>query len=106
MTDDLSLAAEFPPASREDWLKLVRAALKERPLERLTAKTYDGIPIEPLYARAADALPIAGRRGPWAVQARVDHPDPAVANAEALHELANGATALTSALFGSTTAFG
>ena len=26
MTDDLSLAAEFPPASREDWLKLVRAA--------------------------------------------------------------------------------
>ena len=79
MTDDLPLAAEFPPASREDWLKLVRAALKDRPLERLTTKTYDGIPIEPLYARAADARPIAGRRGPWAVQVRVDHPDPALA---------------------------
>jgi len=29
MTDDLPLAAEFPPASREDWLKLVRTALKK-----------------------------------------------------------------------------
>ncbi len=106
MTDDLPLAAEFPPASREDWLKLVRAALKERPLERLTAQTYDGIPIEPLYARAADARPIAGRRGPWAVQARIDQPDPAVANAEALHELANGATGLTLVFAASIGAYG
>jgi methylmalonyl-CoA mutase len=106
MTDDLSLAAEFPPASREDWLKLVRAALKDRPLERLTAETYDGIPIEPLYARAPDARPIGGRRGPWAVQARVDHPDPAMANAEALHDLANGATALTLVFAGSIGAYG
>ena len=41
MTYDLSLAAAFPPASREDWLKLVRSALKERPFERLTTKTYE-----------------------------------------------------------------
>jgi methylmalonyl-CoA mutase len=105
MTDDLPLAAEFPPASREDWLKLVRAALKDRPLERLTAKTYDGIPVEPLYLPATGARPIAGRRGPWAVQARVDHPDPAVANAEALHELANGATGLTLVFAGSIGAY-
>ena len=38
--------------------------------------------------------------GPWAVQARVDHPDPAAANAEALHELENGATGLTLVLRG------
>ena len=106
MTDDPSLAAAFPPASREDWLKLVRTALKDRPLEQLTAKTYDGIPIEPLYARAANARPIAGRRGPWGVQARIDHPDPAVANAEALHELANGATGLTLVFAGSIGAYG
>ena len=106
MTDDLPLAAEFPPASREDWLKLVRTALQDRPLEQLTAKTYDGIPIEPLYARAANARPIAGRRGPWGVQARIDHPDPAVANAEALHELANGATGLTLVFAGSIGAYG
>jgi methylmalonyl-CoA mutase len=106
MTDDLSLAAAFPPASREDWLKLVRSALKERPFERLTTKTYDGIPIEPLYGRAAGARPIAARHGPWAVQARVDHPDPAAANAEALHELANGATGLTLVFAGSIGAYG
>jgi methylmalonyl-CoA mutase len=106
MTDDLPLAAEFPPASREDWLKLMRAALKDRPLERLTAKTYDGIPIEPLYARAANVRPIVGHRGPWAVQARLDHPDPATANAEALHELANGATGLTLVFAGSIGAYG
>jgi methylmalonyl-CoA mutase len=106
MTDDLSLAAEFPPANREDWLKLVRSALKDRPYERLIAKTYDGIPIEPLYGRAPGAHPIASRRGPWQVQARVDHPDPAVANAEALHELQNGATGLTLVFAGSVGAYG
>ena len=58
MSDELPLAAEFPSTSREDWLKLVRAALKDRPFERLIAKTYDGIPIEPLYARAAGAAPV------------------------------------------------
>ncbi len=97
MTDlpnDLPLASEFPPASREDWLKLVRTALKDRPFERLIAKTYDGLPIEPLYARAADARPIAARRGPWQVMARVDHPDPGEANKQALDDLANGATGL------------
>ena len=64
MTDELPLAAEFPPASREDWLKLVRSALKDRPFERLTAKTYDGIPIEPLYGRAAQAQPDRGAPRP------------------------------------------
>ena len=106
MTDDRSSAADFPPASREDWLKLVRAALKDRPFERLVSKTADGIPIEPLYGRAADAHPVASRRGPWAVQARVDHPDPAIANAEALHELQNGATGLTLVFSGSAGAYG
>jgi methylmalonyl-CoA mutase len=106
MTDQLSLAAEFPSATREDWLKLVRAALKDRPYERLIAKTYDGIAIEPLYGRAAGAQPVAGRRGPWQVMARVDHPDPAIANAEALHELENGATGLTLVFAGAVGAYG
>jgi methylmalonyl-CoA mutase len=106
MTEELPLAAEFPPSSREDWLKLVRAALTDRPLERLTAKTYDGIPIEPLYPRAASAQPLTARRGPWQVLARVDHPDPATANAEALHELANGATGLALVFTGSVGAYG
>ena len=106
MSDDLPLAAEFPPATREDWLKLARAALKDRPLERLTTKTYDGIAVEPLYGRAASANSVAGRHGAWRVMARVDHPDPAVANAEALLELENGATGLIFVFAGSVSANG
>jgi methylmalonyl-CoA mutase len=106
MSDELPLAADFPPARREDWLRLAEAALKGRPLERLTARTYDGIPIEPLYPRASGAHPIAARRGPWSVQVRVDYPDPAAANAEALHELENGATGLTLVFAGSAGAYG
>ena len=94
MRDDLTLAAEFPPATREDWLKLVRAALKDRPYEKLIARTYDRLAIEPLSARAAQAQPIVARQGPWQVLQRLDHPDPAAANAEARHELENGANGL------------
>ena len=94
MSDELPLAAEFPASTHEDWLKLVRAALKDRAFERLTAKTYDGLAIEPLYPRSKNSRPIAGRHGPWQVMARADHPDPAAANAQALQELENGATGL------------
>lgn len=106
MSDDLPLAAEFPPATREDWLKLVRTALKDSPFERLIARTYDGIPIEPLYPRPADATPIVARRGPWRIMQRVDHPDPATANAQALNDLENGATGLTLICAGSLNANG
>jgi methylmalonyl-CoA mutase len=106
MTDEMPLASEFPPATRDDWLELVRKALKDRPFERLVSRTYDGIAIEPLYARAADATPVAARHGPWQVMARVDHPDPAAANAEALHELENGATGLALVFAGSAGAYG
>src|SRR4029077_18894968 len=92
----LPLAAEFPAANREDWLKLVTAALKGAPFEKLTSRTYDGLRIEPLYGRDPTAASIPGRVPgvPWQVLARVDHPDPGAANAEARHEIANGATGL------------
>jgi methylmalonyl-CoA mutase len=92
----LPLAAEFPAASRDDWLKLVTAALKGAPFEKLTSRTYDGLRIEPLYGRDPNAASIPGRApgAPWQVLARVDHPDPGAANAEARHEIANGATGL------------
>lgn len=103
MSEELRLGTEFPPATREQWLKLVRAALKGRPFESLIARTYDGLPIEPLHARAAHAQPLVGRAAgqPWGVMQRVDHPDPAAANAEALHDLENGATGLTLVCAGS-----
>jgi methylmalonyl-CoA mutase len=105
MTDpeDLPLAADFPPAKREDWRKLVDAVLKGAPFERLIGKTYDGLAIEPLAARHRDARPVAGRAGaaPWDIVARIDHPDPARANEIALRELNNGANGLNLVLAGS-----
>jgi methylmalonyl-CoA mutase len=98
MTDPetLLLAADFPPATREEWRKLVDAVLKGAPFERLTSTTYDGLSIAPLAERRADARPVAARPGaaPWEVLARVEHPDPALGNEIALRELNNGAAGL------------
>ncbi|HVT54475.1 MAG TPA: methylmalonyl-CoA mutase, partial [Xanthobacteraceae bacterium] len=94
---ELKLAAEFPPVSREDWLKLVEKTLKGADFDRkLVSNTYDGLKIQPLYERAKGAAPIAGRAAgaPWQVMARVDLPSAKMANTEAAHELENGATGL------------
>jgi methylmalonyl-CoA mutase len=107
-SDALRLAAEFPPATREAWLKLVDGVLKGAPFEKLTNKTYDGLQIEPIYPRAANAQLIAGRGAaqPWQIMQRVDHPDAAQANAQALHDLENGANGLTLVFAGATGARG
>jgi methylmalonyl-CoA mutase len=107
--DALPLAAEFPAATREQWRKLIDGVLKGAPFEKkLVARTYDGLAIEPLYAGKADAQPLAGRApgAAWTVMQRVDHPDPAAANAEALHDLANGANGLSLTFAGSVGAYG
>jgi methylmalonyl-CoA mutase len=109
MTDQLPLAAEFPPTSQAEWRKLVEAALKGASFEkRLVSQSYDGLRIEPLYARAAGAKPVAGRTpgAAWALMQRVDHPDPATANKQALEDLENGATGLTLVFAGSINANG
>ena len=93
-TEELKLAAEFPAATREQWLALVDRVLKGRPFATLTARTADGIPIEPLYAGARDDSRVAARQRRWQVMARVDHPDSAVANAQALADLEGGASGL------------
>ncbi|MGE3147431.1 MAG: methylmalonyl-CoA mutase family protein, partial [Pseudorhodoplanes sp.] len=83
--------------------------LKGAPFEkRLVSRTYDGLTIDPLYRRAAGALPVPGRAlgQPWAIMQRVDHPDPAAANALALHDLENGATGLALVFAGSVGAYG
>jgi methylmalonyl-CoA mutase len=100
----LSLASEFPQATRTQWLKLVEAVLKSRSFEeKLVARTYDGLSVEPLYGRQAEARPIAARMpaAPWRVMARLDHPDPAAANAQALDDVENGATDLSLVFAGS-----
>jgi methylmalonyl-CoA mutase len=108
-TDDLPLAAEFPAATGEQWRKLVDGVLKGAPFDkRLVAKTYDGLAIQPLYERRAQAQPVAGRAPgtAWTVMQRVDHPDPAAANAEALQDLENGASGLSLVFAGAIGAYG
>lgn len=108
-TEDLSFASEFPAATREQWLKLVDGVLKGAPFDkRLVARTYDGLTIQPLYPRAASATPVVGRApgAPWRVMQRIDHPDPAAANEQALHDLENGASGLTVVCKGSLNANG
>lgn len=89
-------AGAFPAASREDWLALVASALKGRPFDTLVSQTHDGVPLGPIYERAAASRPVVARvpAQPWRIVQRLDHPDPAAANAQALHDLENGATDL------------
>ena len=93
--EDLALAAEFPPATKEAWRKLVDGVLKGAPFDKkLLGRSYDGLAIRPLYERAAGARPVSARAGAWQVLQRIELPDADAANAEALHDLANGAAGL------------
>jgi methylmalonyl-CoA mutase len=96
-------AADFPAPTSEQWRKLVDVVLKGAPFERLVSTTYDGLSIEPLAARRSGARPVTARPGatPWEILARIDHPDPALANEIALRELGNGATGLALVFSGS-----
>jgi len=107
-TDELRLAADFAPANYDDWRKLVDGVLKGAPFEKLVGKTADGLKIDPIYARAQGAVPLAGRlpAAPWQVMQRADHPDAKAANAQALHDLENGATGLTLVFAGANGAYG
>jgi methylmalonyl-CoA mutase len=108
MNDDFPLAAEFPPASQVEWRKLVEAALKGAAFDKLVSHTYDGLPVEPLYNRATHARPVAGRMPgtAWVLMQRVDHPDPATANGQALQDLESGANGLSLVFAGAPAARG
>lgn len=106
--ETLLFAAGFPPATREDWLKLIESARKGAPFDELRRTSYDGLPIEPLYARAASATAVSGRPqgATWTLMQRVDHPDPATATAQALDDVENGATGLLLVFAGAVGAYG
>jgi methylmalonyl-CoA mutase len=95
--EPVTFTAGFSAATREAWRKLVDGVLKGAPFERLGSTTYDGLRIDPLPERRPNAEPVAARAGSvaWQVLARIDHPDPALANTAARDELENGATGLS-----------
>ena len=82
--------------------------LKGAPFEKLVGKTSDGLKIDPIYPRAKGAAVVAGRpaAAPWQIMQRIDHPDAGEANAQALHDLENGATGLTLVFAGANGAYG
>jgi methylmalonyl-CoA mutase len=104
----LSLARDFPAADAAAWKKLVADALKGAPFEALKSRSYDGIEIEPLYERAAEASVIPGRKpgAPWEVAQRIDLPGPEAANKQILDDLNNGAGALALVFEGATGDYG
>ena len=108
MTDPQNPSPDFPPATEEAWRGLVDAVLKGAPFARLESRTHDGLTIEPLYPRDAAATALGGRApgAAWTIMQRVDHPDPAAANAQALDDLQNGATGLVLVFAGSVSANG
>ncbi len=92
---ELQLAALFPTVTREDWLKRVEGVLKGESFDaKLRWKTGDGAVMEPLYCQANGPRAERAVLAPWTVFQRVDNPDPAKANAQALDDLANGAAGL------------
>lgn len=111
--DRMELASGFPTATDEDWHGLVQRILGDRSLEdTLVRKTYDGIPIRPLYTAgdwpAVDemsgfpGLPpfTRGNRltgqsvSGWDVRQLHIHPDPEVCNRQILEDLERGVTSV------------
>ncbi|MHB8287051.1 MAG: methylmalonyl-CoA mutase subunit beta, partial [Caulobacteraceae bacterium] len=102
MNDIVPLASGFPPATREDWLRLVDKTLAGADFDkRLVSRSADGVVVQPLYTADTAAPPLAQARAtsrpverPWDVRTLVDHPDPHQANAHALEDLRNGAASI------------
>jgi methylmalonyl-CoA mutase len=114
--DQLRLASEFDPATRDQWRALVDKVLRRSgtPVDgsvedALATPTYDGFALRPLYT-ADDGAPPAGFPGlppftrggrpdgavatGWDVRQRHAHPDVDVTRRAVLADLENGVTSL------------
>ncbi len=111
----LSLAADFPAATRDQWRELVGGVLRRSGVEAadveaaLESPTYDGFAIRPLYT-AQDTAPESGYpglppfvrggtpdgrvRGGWDVRQRHADPDPDTTRRAILADLEHGGTSL------------
>lgn len=104
--DQLRLASEFTPATRDQWRALVEKVLSRSGIdsEALTTETYDGFALQPLYT-ADDVAPDTGFPGlppftrggraagvGWDVRQRHAHPD--LTRQAVLADLEHGVTSL------------
>ena len=93
-----TLAADFEPASRADWLALVDKTLKGAGVETLTTRGPDGLAIAPLYEPSREpadfALAPRGGERPWDLRTRTRPPTRLAARAAVLEDLAGGAASV------------
>jgi len=83
--------------------------LGDEAFDALRSPTIEGLVLEPLYGKAAEARPRAFRQAgaaPWQIVQRIDDTDPARAGAQAAEDNAEGADVLRLCLAGSDAAFG
>ncbi len=105
----LTLAADFPEVSQDDWRRQAETTLKSADIEQLVSKTGDGIAVQPLYQTPSQAFANLAKHPkpegpPWKIVQRSDIPDIAAANRQILDDLLNGATAISLVLPGAATA--
>ncbi|MDX8499359.1 methylmalonyl-CoA mutase subunit beta [Mesorhizobium sp. VK4C] len=105
----LTRDVDLPNPDAKRWLALAEKALAGGSFEeKLVSHTDDGIRIEPLSERSTTAEPLVrtNPKSPWIVSQRVDDPDIARASAQALEDIAQGATGLSLVFEGAPNAFG
>ena len=108
MDPDIVRSAGFAEGGEAAWLTLVAKALRGAEFDKsLLSHTDDAIRIDPLYRRRAGSVPLERvvSDASWALLQRLDDVDPARANAQALDDLANGATGLAIVFEGAPNAF-
>ncbi|MCX7304494.1 MAG: methylmalonyl-CoA mutase family protein [Hyphomicrobiales bacterium] len=97
------------PANRDTWRTLAEKTLGRASIEdTLVSHSVDGIRIDPVHERAANA-PLEHRKrpqAPWLVVQRIDDPDPVRANRQALDDVSQGATGLSLVFEGAPNSFG
>ena len=93
----------------DEWRRRVARVLGDEAFDALRSPTIEGLVLEPLYGKAAEARPRAFRQAgaaPWQIVQRIDDTDPARAGAQAAEDNAEGADVLRLCLAGSDAAFG
>ena len=94
---------EFPGPTADEWQAAAVASLGGQPFEKLISRTYEDIPLQPLYQRqdtaGLDFARMLSGQTPylhgWAIAQELSEHDPAVFNAALIAALAHGQTAVT-----------
>jgi methylmalonyl-CoA mutase len=109
MDPSLIRDSRFPAPDRDNWRKIAEKALKGASLEEcLVSTSDDSIRIDPVFDRYTESRGLRrnANGNQWITVQRIDDPDPARANRQALEDVENGATGLAVVFAGAPNAFG